>query len=193
VINIKACATDENPQKTDLVIEDEFYKFPDTAESYLDNTTFNDYKSHNDSADKEDYLLDHFARLHSISITALQAASAEGRKEVVEMLMANGADVNVKGGEYGTALQAASAEGHKEVVELLLGKGADVNAEGGRDGTALQAASARGHKEVVEILMANGADVNASKEDDGDVTTKKEAVSDFFYKPFEEDWEFSSR
>jgi hypothetical protein len=160
VINIKACATDENPQKTDLVIEDEFYKFPDTAESYLDNTTFNDYKSHNDSADKEDYLLDHFARLHSISITALQAASAEG---------------------------------HKEVVELLLGKGADVNAEGGRDGTALQAASARGHKEVVEILMANGADVNASKEDDGDVTTKKEAVSDFFYKPFEEDWEFSSR
>jgi hypothetical protein len=98
--------------------------------------------------------------------TALQAASAEGHKEVVEMLLAKGADVNVEGGFYGTALQAASRGGYKDVVEMLLAKGADVNVnvEGGEYGTALQAASAEGHKEVVEMLLAKGADVNVNVE-----------------------------
>jgi ankyrin repeat protein len=74
--------------------------------------------------------------------TALQAASAKGHKEVVEILRDKGANVNIQNGEYGTALQAASEGGHKEIVEMLLGKGADVNAEGGYYGTALQVASA---------------------------------------------------
>ncbi|KAB5513482.1 hypothetical protein GE09DRAFT_980708 [Coniochaeta sp. 2T2.1] len=52
--------------------------------------------------------------------TALQAASAGGHKEVVEMLLGKGADVHTQGGYYGTALQAASAGGHKEVVQILL-------------------------------------------------------------------------
>ncbi|KAK3351860.1 hypothetical protein B0H65DRAFT_137399 [Neurospora tetraspora] len=93
--------------------------------------------------------------------TALQAASFQGHKEIVEMLLDKGADVNVQGGDYGTALQAASREGYKEIVEMLLDKGADVNTQGGYYGTALQAASARGHKEVVEMLLDKGADVNA--------------------------------
>ncbi|KAK3947728.1 ankyrin repeat-containing domain protein [Pseudoneurospora amorphoporcata] len=93
--------------------------------------------------------------------TALQAASARGYKEVVEMLLDKGADVNAQGGYYGTALQAASAGGYKEVVEMLLDKGANVNAQGGGYSTALYAASARGHKEVVEMLLDKGANVNA--------------------------------
>lgn len=85
--------------------------------------------------------------------TALQAASAEGQKEVVHMLLGKGADVNIQGGVWGTSLQAASAGGQIEVVEILLGKGADVNAQGVLYSTALQAASARGHKDIVDILL----------------------------------------
>ncbi|KAK3334654.1 hypothetical protein B0H65DRAFT_561698 [Neurospora tetraspora] len=81
---------------------------------------------------------------------ATPAASREGHKEVVEMLLDKGAGVNTQSrGRYSTALQAASGEGYKEVVEMLLDKGADVNAQGGHYGTALQAASFQGHKEVV--------------------------------------------
>jgi hypothetical protein len=84
---------------------------------------------------------------------ALQAASVNGRKEVVTLLLEKGADVNAQGGLYGNALQAASANGRKEVVTLLLEKGADVNAQGGLYGNALRAASSRGHKEVVTLLQ----------------------------------------
>ena len=47
---------------------------------------------------------------------ALQAASIQGRKEVVQMLVDKGANVNAQEGEYGNALQAALSESRKEVV-----------------------------------------------------------------------------
>jgi ankyrin repeat protein len=92
--------------------------------------------------------------------TALQAASYNGSREVVSMLLEKGADVNLQGGEFGTALQAASYCGHIELVALLLEKGADVNLQGGHFRTALQAASYNGSKEVVSLLLKKGADVN---------------------------------
>ncbi|KAH7012720.1 uncharacterized protein B0I36DRAFT_436694 [Microdochium trichocladiopsis] len=57
--------------------------------------------------------------------SALQAASHEGHREDVQLLLDNGADVNAQGGYYGKAL------GHREIVQLLLDNGADVNAWGG--------------------------------------------------------------
>ena len=51
--------------------------------------------------------------------TALQVAAARGHIEVVEKLLAAGADVNAISNRGGTALQAAAARGHIEVVEKL--------------------------------------------------------------------------
>ncbi|KAJ7836129.1 ankyrin repeat-containing domain protein, partial [Mycena olivaceomarginata] len=81
--------------------------------------------------------------------TALQIAFDRQEWEVVELLIQNGADVNVeggvfspprwrawianlevKGGDYGTAIQAASYYGCLEIVKLLLNNGADVHAQG---------------------------------------------------------------
>ena len=94
----------------------------------------------------------------------LYYASFGGLKNVVQSLLNWDADVNARGGHYGTALQAASVRGHEKVVELLLGKDTDVNARGGRRyGTALQAASVKGHEKVVELLLGKGADVNAQE------------------------------
>ncbi|KAF5845578.1 hypothetical protein GGP41_009390 [Bipolaris sorokiniana] len=81
---------------------------------------------------------------------ALQAASAEGRVQVVEMLL-KGANTNAKG---------ASEEGHEQVVKMLLDKGADANAQGGECGNALRVASARGLEPIVKMLLDAGAEIN---------------------------------
>ncbi|CAI7603436.1 unnamed protein product [Penicillium pancosmium] len=94
-------------------------------------------------------------------VNALQAASVQGHKRVVQILLHHGADVNAQGGIFNSALEAASIKGHKEVVQTLLDHGADVNAQGKFNSYALHAASSEGHDQVVRILLAHGADANA--------------------------------
>lgn len=48
--------------------------------------------------------------------------SREGHELVVELLLNQGADVNVQGGDYSSTLQVASDRGRDKIVELLLGK-----------------------------------------------------------------------
>ncbi|KAF8483147.1 hypothetical protein JB92DRAFT_2559902, partial [Gautieria morchelliformis] len=57
--------------------------------------------------------------------TALQAAALRGGTELVQLLLEQGAAVNIQGGFYGTALQAAAFKGRLETVQLLLEQGAD--------------------------------------------------------------------
>ena len=52
--------------------------------------------------------------------TALMCASLKGHTEVVETLLARGADVNVKTRKGFTALSLASEQGHEKVVEILF-------------------------------------------------------------------------
>ena len=51
---------------------------------------------------------------------ALMCASLKGHTEVVETLLARGADVNVKTRKGFTALSLASEQGHEKVVEILF-------------------------------------------------------------------------
>ena len=77
-------------------------------------------------------------------ITALMKASKEGLKEVVELLVANGADVNAKNNWKNSALIFASSYGYKEIVEVLVNNGALVNQKGEDDNTALVSACQNG-------------------------------------------------
>ncbi|KAJ6477191.1 ankyrin repeat-containing domain protein [Mycena vitilis] len=93
--------------------------------------------------------------------TALQAASSQGNVDVVSFLLENGADINARGGKFGSAVQAAAQEGQLDAVRLLINKGAIFNCQDVTDGDALQRASRGGHNEVVRFLIDAGANVNA--------------------------------
>jgi len=85
-------------------------------------------------------------------------------KEIAELLITNGANVNAKEGYSFAPLHAAAYAGQKEIVELLIAEGADVNAKLGDGWTPLHFAA---NKEVAELLIVNGADVNAKDETGG--------------------------
>ena len=93
--------------------------------------------------------------------TALHWASQEGHKEIVELLISSGADVNVSGPfGGGTALHFSVNEGHKEIAELLIAKGANVNAKlvsGPKQGlTPLDAANETNQTEIADLLRKHG-------------------------------------
>ncbi|MEQ2217985.1 KN motif and ankyrin repeat domain [Xenoophorus captivus] len=52
--------------------------------------------------------------------TALMLAVSHGRMEMVQALLAQGAEVNIQDDEGSTALMCASEHGHAEIVKLLL-------------------------------------------------------------------------
>ena len=66
--------------------------------------------------------------------SALQCAAANGRFEIAEYLIEEGAQVNLVAGYFGSPLQAACFKGHGAMVELLLKKGAEPNSQGGFHG-----------------------------------------------------------
>ena len=96
--------------------------------------------------------------------TPLHNAASGGHKEIVELLIAAGADVSAKGlvfyGER-TPLYRAAGQGHKGITELLIVEGADLNAKDEWEYTPLHYAAGEGHKVIVELLIAKGADMNA--------------------------------
>jgi len=93
--------------------------------------------------------------------TPLQRAAQNNNKDMVEMLIAKGADVNAKDKDGNTPLQRAAQNNNKDMVEMLIAKGADVNAKDKDGNTPLQRAAQHNRKDVAELLIAKGADVNA--------------------------------
>uniref|UniRef100_A0A8C5P5W4 KN motif and ankyrin repeat domains 1 n=1 Tax=Leptobrachium leishanense TaxID=445787 RepID=A0A8C5P5W4_9ANUR len=93
--------------------------------------------------------------------TALMLAVSHGRIDMVRVLLACGADVNIQDDEGSTALMCASEHGHVEIVKLLLGQPACNAALEDNDGSsALSIALDAGHKDIAVLLYAH---VNFSK------------------------------
>ncbi|MDH4163762.1 MAG: ankyrin repeat domain-containing protein [Nitrospirota bacterium] len=89
--------------------------------------------------------------------TPLHTAVGHGHKEVAELLLDRGADVNGPGRDRSTPLMYAGK--HTEIAKLLIERGADINAKDKDNGTALMSAAAAGNAELVRELLERGADV----------------------------------
>jgi len=71
-----------------------------------------------------------FLAIAYLGMTPLHVTAWFGHKELTELLLAKGADVNAMADGGLTPLHTAALGGYKEIAELLIAKGADVNAIG---------------------------------------------------------------
>jgi ankyrin repeat protein len=89
----------------------------------------------------------------------LAVAAGHGLREVVEALLAVGADPGaVAAHSQVTPLIRAAEGGHREVASLLLARGADANVVDAEGRSALAAAAEYGDPELVQLLLKSGAD-----------------------------------
>jgi len=97
---------------------------------------------------------------HSEENTILFIASGIGNINIVETLLARGADLHQANGIGFTPLFSAAYKGQVAVVMLLLDQGADVNSISNDGYSSLYFASQYGHIVVVSELLGRGANVN---------------------------------
>nr|XP_046241941.1 KN motif and ankyrin repeat domain-containing protein 1a [Scatophagus argus] len=101
------------------------------------------------------------ARASQAGQTGLMLAVSHGRMDMVQALLAQGADVNIQDDEGSTALMCASEHGHVEIVKLLLAQpGCDATLSDSDESNALSIALEAGHKDIAVLLYAH---VNFSK------------------------------
>ena len=96
--------------------------------------------------------------------TPLHLAAFFGHKEVAQILLSRGADVNARSknsrfAKENTPLHAAAANRQVGVAELLIAHGADVNARDGGGFTPLGLAASGKNDLLVVILLEKGAQI----------------------------------
>lgn len=87
----------------------------------------------------------------------LDDAAWRGFRDVAEVLVDAGADLNARHGRTGaTPLNEAAFQGHEAVVELLLSRGADATIKDSAGRTPLENAVRGRHAGAARILLAHG-------------------------------------
>uniref|UniRef100_A0A3Q4B770 Poly [ADP-ribose] polymerase n=1 Tax=Mola mola TaxID=94237 RepID=A0A3Q4B770_MOLML len=95
------------------------------------------------------------------SETALHCAVASPhpkRKQVTELLLRKGANINEKNKDFMTPLHVAAERAHNDILEVLHKHGAKVNAVDTLGQTALHRAALAGHIQTCKLLLSYGAD-----------------------------------
>ena len=99
----------------------------------------------------------------------IHLAIAHGRDDIVETLLAHGANVMAKSDGSWTPLHNACDQGTVRVVKVLLGAGADINARLLNGMMPLHIAAQAGHLEVVQCLLER-KDIKRSARDSFGIT-----------------------
>jgi ankyrin repeat protein len=86
---------------------------------------------------------------------------ANHHKELMELLIAKGSDVNAQASSGATPLYFAVLRDQPDDVKFLIEKGANLNLPNAYGGTILDAALQLQYGSMIQILVDHGADVNA--------------------------------
>jgi hypothetical protein len=105
------------------------------------------------------------------------------RTEIVELLLANGADPNVYGVRLGIPLGIAAKDGRSDLVELLIEGGADVSIRADHFLTPIHYAAMGGDPECIRLLVQHGANVNERSTGDSMWTPLHYAVWPYPVRP----------
>ena len=97
--------------------------------------------------------------------TALILAVCQGHTEIVQMLLKEGAEIEINPKDGMTLLMIAAKNGKTEIAQALLDKGADVNVGENDGNTALMQAALNDHSDTVQLLLGRGVNVNAKDQD----------------------------
>ncbi|XP_048246285.1 uncharacterized protein LOC124127331 isoform X2 [Haliotis rufescens] len=93
--------------------------------------------------------------------TPVMAAALGGHRDVVELLVNEGADVSLVDKDGNNILHQACRGGDVETVKFVLSLHVvDINSRGWRSRTPVVSAALRRHRDVVEFLVSEGADVS---------------------------------
>uniref|UniRef100_A0A8C7YI69 Poly [ADP-ribose] polymerase n=1 Tax=Oryzias sinensis TaxID=183150 RepID=A0A8C7YI69_9TELE len=82
------------------------------------------------------------------------------KKQVTELLLRKGANVNEKNKDFMTPLHVAAERAHNDIMEVLQKHGAKVNALDTLGQTALHRAALAGHLQTCRLLLGYGADAS---------------------------------
>ena len=88
---------------------------------------------------------------------ALFTAILKGRIAMVQSLISQGVNVNIRTVSGKTPLMAAAFKGYSDIVQLLVNNRADVNMKDSRGDTSLKLAARGGYTRTVELLKKAGA------------------------------------
>ena len=97
--------------------------------------------------------------------TALHYAAEYGHLEIVELLLANGANVNRRDDDKATPLYFAAVGGFVDVARLLLDYGADINARDKARESPMDGAVFFGHMNVADLFQSFMAIVEYNMDD----------------------------
>lgn len=96
---------------------------------------------------------------------ALLIAASKGYTKIVELLLANGSEVEASRNHGMTALMEATISGHINMIHVLIAHGANVNGQEQAGVTALIIAAYNGNTDIIQLLLTNGANINHARND----------------------------
>uniref|UniRef100_A0AAQ5YG20 Poly [ADP-ribose] polymerase n=1 Tax=Amphiprion ocellaris TaxID=80972 RepID=A0AAQ5YG20_AMPOC len=97
---------------------------------------------------------------HETALHCAVASPHPKRKQVTELLLRKGANVNEKNKDFMTPLHVAAERAHNDIMEVLQKHGAKVNALDTLGQTALHRAALAGHLQTCRLLLGYGADAS---------------------------------
>jgi len=104
------------------------------------------------------------SKTKKFGITPLHVAATIGNDSMIQVLLDNKADINLKDKSGSTALHDAARKGHESVVKILIKHGTNIDEKRNRGKTPLHVAVENNHENIVKLILENEGNVNSKNE-----------------------------